>query len=251
MNIVAIIQARMSSKRLPGKVLKKIQNKTVLEHVVSRIKKSKKITEIIVATSSDISDEPIKKICEQKKIKLFRGSLEDVLDRYYQAAICFKADVIVRITADCPVIDFDIVDEVIEGFLQNNKDFFSLQGEFPDGLDCQVFKFKALEKSWKEAKLLSDREHVGTYIEKTNSKEFKIGGIKKFKNLSHHRWTLDEPEDLIFLENIFGKLYKKNIYFNHQDILQLLTEDQNIFKINSHILRNEGYLNSKKKDINN
>jgi spore coat polysaccharide biosynthesis protein SpsF len=251
MNIIAIIQARMSSKRLPGKVLKKIENKTVLEHVISRLKMSKKISKVVVATSTDISDDPIKKICEQKKIKLFRGSLEDVLDRYYKAAIYFKADVIVRITADCPVIDYEIVDEVIEGFLQNNKDFFSLQGEFPDGLDCQVFKLEALKKSWKEAKLLSDREHVGTYIEKTNSKEFKIGGIKKFKNLSHHRWTLDEPEDLIFLETIFSRLYKKNIYFNHQDILKLLSNEKNILKINSHITRNEGYLNSKEKDIVN
>ena len=199
MKIAAIIQARMSSKRLPNKVMLPLSGKPVLEHVIERLKYSKIIQDIIVATSSDISDQKIVDYCKKKKINFFCGNLTDVLDRYYQAAKKNNIDVVVRITSDCPLIDPEVVDEVLKNFFLNDYDLFSLGGEFPDGLDCQVFKFSALAKSWDEATLKSDREHVGTYIENTNPKSFKTGALKKFKNLQNYRWTIDQIEDYEFL----------------------------------------------------
>ena len=152
-----------------------------------------------------------------------------------------------RVTADCPVIDPEIVDEVINGYLSGDFDLFSLGGEFPDGLDCQVFKFSALKKSWMNATSKVDQEHVGTFIEKTNPQDFKIGILKKFKKLGHHRWTLDEKEDYLFLTNIFNKLYSSNIFLT-SDILNLLKREPNLMKINNDIVRNEGYLLSIKKN---
>ena len=249
MKIVAIIQARMSSKRLPGKVLLPLCGYPVIEHVVRRVKECKKINTIVVATSKSKADWPIVNWCKKNKINFFQGSLNDVLDRYYKASILFKADIIVRVTGDCPVIDPKILDEVIIRFKKKNYDFYSLGGNFPDGLDCQVFTFKALKKSSIEAKLKSDREHVGTYIENTNRNSFKIGAYKKFKKLSHHRWTIDEPRDYKFLKKIFDKLFKNfNENFYTKEILKLLKKEPKLLKINSGIVRNAGYKKSIKLD---
>lgn len=244
MNIVAIIQARMSSVRLPGKVLLPLAGKPVLEHVVTRLKECKTLNNIVIATSLSNNDDVISSWCEASQIHCFRGSLKDVLDRYYKAATEVKADVVVRVTADCPLIDPKIVDEIVTNFVMDDFDGFSLGGEFPDGLDCQVFKISALEKAWKEATLPSDREHVGTYIEKTHPELFKLGYLKKFQGLSHHRWTLDEPRDYLFLQSIFDTLYDKQKIFHTNDILELLDRQPQLMKINAGIIRNEGYLKS-------
>lgn len=249
MKTVAIIQARMGSKRLPGKVLLPLSGFPVIEHVVRRVKECKKINSIVIATSKSKADLPIVNWCKKNKINFFQGSLNDVLDRYYKASIAYKADIIVRVTGDCPVIDPKILDEVIIKFKKKNYDFYSLAGNFPDGLDCQVFTFEALKKSSIEAKLKSDREHVGTYIENTNRKSFKIGAYKKFRKQSHHRWTLDELRDYKFLKKIFDKLFvnfNKNFYT--KEILQLLKKEPKLLKINSGIVRNEGYKKSKMLD---
>lgn len=248
MKVVVIIQARTGSSRLPNKVLLPIKGKTVLEHIYSRLKHCKKIDEIVIATSFDSSDKNIVNLCIKNNFKFYRGSLDDVLDRYYSTARHFKADIIVRITGDCPVIDPIIVDEVISNFKNGNFDIYTLSGEFPDGLDCQVFSFKALEISWKQATLPSDREHVGAYIEKTKPELFNIGGLNKFQNLSHHRWTLDEMNDYIFLKEIYSRLYKKKEIFLTDDILKLLKKEPHLTKINLGIKRNEGYLKSLKED---
>lgn len=244
MNIFAIVQARMSSSRLPKKVLLPLADKPVLEHVVSRLRHCKTFKNIIVATSVDHTDEPIVNFCKKKKIDFFRGSLNDVLDRYYQVATNNKADIIIRITADCPMIDPQIVDEVVNGFLSDDYDLYGLSGSFPDGLDCQVFKYEALRRSWNEATLLSDREHVGTYIEKTRPELFKIGGLEKFKSLENHRWTLDCQEDYAFLNEIFSHLYKESNLFLTDDIIKLLNSKPQLKNINANIVRNEGYLKS-------
>ncbi len=244
MNIVAIVQARMSSSRLPKKVLLPLAGKPVLAHVIERLQHCEMLNKIVVATSTDLSDDAIDKWCLQNNINYYRGSLLDVLDRYYQAALIYQADVIVRITADCPMIDPIIVDEVIEGFLAGNYDAYSLSGDFPDGLDCQVFRFDAIAKAWKDATLPSDREHVGPYIEKTHPELFRLSGLQKFTGLSHHRWTLDEPQDYDFLKAIFSKLYKKNKPFYAEDVLFLLGKEPKLMQINSGIIRNEGYLKS-------
>ena len=243
MKVVAIIQARMSSTRLPGKVLMPLAGKPVLAHVVQRSQACRKVDEVVVATSTDLSDDAIEQWCAYNQVHCYRGSLNDVLDRYYQAAKLHGANVIVRITADCPAIDPHTVDEVIQGFIQGGFEFYGLSGEFPDGLDCTVFSFRAIEKAWQEAKLPSDREHVGPYIEK-NPQLFKSGGLKKYTGLSHMRWTLDEPRDYEFLSQVFDQLAHQEKLFTAEDVLALLHEHPEIQTINQTITRNEGYLKS-------
>jgi spore coat polysaccharide biosynthesis protein SpsF (cytidylyltransferase family) len=248
MKVVAIIQARMSSSRLPGKVLMTLAGKPVLAHVVERLSYCRMIDQVVVATTTESSADPVADYCADNNIDYYRGSLEDVLDRYYQVAKINHADPIVRITGDCPAIDPVVVDAVITGFLSGNYDLYGLGGEFPDGLDCTVYSFKALEKAWKEAKLQSEREHVGPYIEK-NTQMFYNGALKIFYGLEQQRWTLDEPEDYILLSKIFDKLYRTDSPFLTHDVLQLLRADPELITINQNITRNEGYLHSLQNDI--
>lgn len=247
MTVIAIIQARMSSTRLPGKVLMPLAGKPVLEHVVERLSYCRMIEKTIVATTVEQSDDPIMEYCSNNNIICYRGSLDDVLDRYYQTAKKYEANPIVRITADCPAIDPVVVDAVITGFLAGDYDLYSLGGEFPDGLDCSVFSFSAIEKAWNEAKLKSEREHVGPYIE-NNPQLFTNGSLKIFHGLSHHRWTLDEPEDYELLKIIFEKLYRKETPFLTNEILNLINENPKLLTLNQAIVRNEGYLKSLQND---
>jgi spore coat polysaccharide biosynthesis protein SpsF len=246
-NILAIIQARMSSSRLPGKVLLPLAGKPVLEHVVERLSICRTIDKIVVATTKESSDDLINIFCKKKNIACYRGSLDDVLDRYYQTAKSFNAKTIIRITADCPAIDPIVVDAVVSGFLSGNYDLYGLSGQFPDGLDCTVFSFVALEKAWKEAKLLSEREHVTPYIEK-NPHLFKNGGLEYFKNLEAKRWTLDEPDDYEFLKRVFNILYSYEKPFYSYDILDLLVDNPKLESLNNKIIRNFGYLKSLEND---
>jgi spore coat polysaccharide biosynthesis protein SpsF len=244
MRIVAIIQARMGSTRLPGKVLMPLAGREVISHVVSRVSACNTIADVVVATSTDTSDDALEKWCEQNEIKVFRGSLNDVLDRYHMCALWAKADAVVRITADCPALDPILVDEVVLSFAKEKYDLFYLGGEFPDGLDCAVFSVGALARACREAKLSSEREHVGPYI--SNHPElFKIGHLDKYQGLSHHRWTLDEPRDLIFLQAIFDRLNSiANGIFHVDDVLNLLKNEPELMAINGGIVRNEGLLKS-------
>ena len=247
MRVVAIIQARMSSSRLPGKVLMPLVNKPVLAHVVERLSYCKMVEKIVVATTNEDSDDPVVDYCVDNNINYYRGNLEDVLDRYYQAAKIYHADPIVRITADCPVIDPVVVDAVITGYLSGDFDSYGLGGEFPDGLDCTVFSFAAIERAWKEAKLKSEREHVGPYIE-SNSHLFKNGILEIFKGLDNQRWTLDEPDDYKLLSKIFNELYRPDLPFLTHEILQLIKSNPDLSTINTKIVRNEGYLKSLEED---
>ena len=237
----------MSSTRLPGKVLMPLAGKPVLAHVVERLSYCRMLSGAIVATTVESSDDAIATFCESTGIPLFRGSLEDVLDRYYQAANQFGADPIVRITADCPAIDPVIVDAVIAGFLAGNYDYYGLSGEFPDGLDCTVFAYKALKKAWNEAKLKSEREHVGPYLEK-HPEIFRNGGLELFHGMAHHRWTLDEPRDYVLLSAIFDDLYRPDRLFLTHDVLELLERKPELMAANQGIIRNEGYLKSLAED---
>lgn len=246
--ISAIIQARMSSTRLPGKVLLPLAGKPVLAHVLTRIYSCRTIDKIIVATSDDPSDDPIANYCLNEGIEVFRGSLSDVLDRYYQCARRFNSDTIVRLTADCPAIDPIVVDAVVTGFLAGNYDYYCLTGDFPDGLDCEVLSFSALKNAWLNAALPSEREHVCPYIYKNVLKQFKTGGLELFRDLKQMRWTLDERLDYELLENIFHGLYKDNKIFTTHQILNLLKNNPEWLSINNQIVRNEGYLTSLTKD---
>ena len=247
MKVVAIIQARMSSSRLPGKVLMPLAGRPVLDHVVNRIRACRTVQDVWVATSTDETDDVIAHWCQEHGVNVYRGSLHDVLDRYHQAMLLSQADAVVRITADCPAIDPTIVDEVVDGFKAGGYEFYGLSGEFPDGLDCTVFARSALERAWREAKLPSEREHVGPYIEK-HPEWFKSGGLKKFSGLSHHRWTLDEPRDYQFLECVFERLGSLGRIFLARDVLDLLQREPALSEINQDIVRNEGYLKSLQAD---
>jgi spore coat polysaccharide biosynthesis protein SpsF len=243
MRKIAIVQARMSSSRLPGKVLEPLAGKPALYHIHERLSGCKLIDKIVIATSKDSSDDVIDDFCQNHNISCLRGSLDDVLDRFYQTAVNYKADLIIRITGDCPVIDPVIVDSVIAGFLGGSYDFYGLGGEFPDGLDCTVFSFKSIQMAWRDAKLPSEREHVGPYIEK-NPEIFKGGVLNLYDGLSSMRWTLDELADLELLKIIFEKLYSENKIFYTHEILELMNENPQLSKINQDIVRNEGYSKS-------
>jgi spore coat polysaccharide biosynthesis protein SpsF len=247
MPVVAIIQARLGSTRLPGKVLKPLAGQPALWHLLHRLKYSKKLDQVVIATTTEKQDDAIEQFCLEHGVLCYRGSEEDVLDRYYQAAKNFGADPIVRMTADCPVIDPTIVDEVVEGYFAGGYDLYGLTGEFPDGLDCGLFSFSALEDAWRHADLPSEREHVCPYME-MHPEKYKIGGYQKFTGLSHHRWTLDEEADFRFLHELFKRLYVPGQIFLTQDILALLEKEPALMEINHGIVRNEGYIKSLKED---
>lgn len=247
MKVVVIIQARMSSSRLQGKVLMPLVGKPVLGHIVERLSYCKMIDKIVVATSNEVDDDLVADYCSNNNLDCYRGSLEDVLDRYYQTAKLYQADPIVRITGDCPVIDPIVVDAVITGYLSGKYDSYGLGGEFPDGLDCTVFSFSAIEKAWREAKLKSEREHVGPYIE-NNPSLFRNGMLDLFQGLSKLRWTLDELKDYELLKKIFDNLYRSNSPFLTHEILQFIQKNPDLLAINSKIIRNEGYLKSLQED---
>ena len=230
-----IIQARMGSTRLPGKVLKKIKNKPLLSHIIDRIKISKKVNKIIVATTNKKKDNPIVNLCNKKDIDYFRGSEEDVLDRYYKSAKKYnlnKDDTIIRITADCPVVDPYIMDEVIDLFEDENADYAWNNRTYPDGLDVEVFSFGILKKAWKEAKTKYEREHVTPYI-KENKEKFRQVCLEYKKNMSKYRWTVDEKKDLEVIKIIYDELYDKDKIFTFKDICGLFNERPELIKINA------------------
>ena len=240
----------MDSTRLPGKVLLKIGKMIVLERIVKRLNESLLLDDIVVATSVEPSDDKIARWCLDNKVNLFRGSLLDVLDRYYRAAQKFEADTAIRITGDCPLIDPKIVDKVVENYNKGNFDAAGLHGEFPDGLDCQVFSFKAIKFAWKNATSSTDREHVGSYIENTRPDLFDLCKVELYHKLGNHRWTLDEPRDLEFLTLLIEGLEREKEYFYTEDVLKYLELFPNLLSINSSIVRNEGYLFSVKEENN-
>ena len=242
--IYAMIQARMGSSRLPGKVMKDVVGKPLLEHIIIRLRACDKIDKIIVITSEEISNEPIKQLCNEINVDCFMGDEDDVLNRYYKAAIEFNLnenDDIVRITADCPLIDPKIVDEVIEKHLNGNYDYTTntLIRTFPDGLDCEIFKLSILNEMWDKARLKSEREHVTLFV-KNNPENYKLGNIKQDVDYSNLRWTVDEKEDFILIKRIYEQLYDDEKIFLMDDILDLLTNNPSLLKINDMYERNEG-----------
>ena len=245
--ILAILQARVSSSRLPRKVLKSILDKPMLLHQIQRVQRSKKIDKLIVATSNDVGDNAIEQMCLEENIQVFRGDLYNVLDRFYQCAKLYDPDHIVRLTGDCPLIDWKIIDNMIQYHLDKKLDYTSTSLKFPDGLDAEVMTMKALTKTKYNATLPSEIEHVTQYINK-NPDKFKNEYFDFDKDLSHLRWTVDEPEDFILVEKIYKALYERNPLFLTSDILNLLEERSELTKINKNFIRNEGLEKSLKKD---
>ena len=215
---LAILQARMSSSRLPGKVLKEINGKPILEYEIKRILKSKEINKLVLATSKEKSDDVLEDFAKNIGIECFRGDLEDVLKRYYNCAKQFKADTIIRLTGDCPVMDSEVIDGVINCFEKNRVDYASntIKRTFPDGLDVEVFSFNVLEKMYKNATSKEEREHVTKYIH-NNLNKFKICNYENDIDYSYIRWTLDTIDDFYFFKSIYENV--EDIYFSWKTLL--------------------------------
>ena len=232
--ILGVLQARTSSSRLPGKVLKKIIGKPMILHQIERIFKSKKIDKLIIATSINKDDDPLELLAKEIDIDCYRGNLDNVLDRFYKAAISYHPTHIVRLTGDCPLTDPEVIDQTISFYLKGNFDYVSnsLEATFPDGLDIEIFSFRSLKEAYEEAKLPSQLEHVTPFINR-QTERFKVGIYKHSSNLSHLRWTVDEPEDFQFVTEIYRALYPKTPDFKIEDILNLLDRNPDLLLINN------------------
>jgi spore coat polysaccharide biosynthesis protein SpsF len=238
MKVAAIIQARMGSTRLPGKILKTVLGKTLLEYQIERVKRAKLIDEIIVATTAKKSDDPIAQLCHQLSIPFYRGSEDDVLSRYYEAATRFKVDVVVRLTSDCPIIDPEVIDKTVDVYLANcqSVDYVSntLVRTFPRGLDTEVFSYKVLKEAFDHTIDKMYREHVTSYIY-SHDEIYTLKNIASIENYGDHRWTVDTPEDFALLKNIIEALYPFNKEFVLEDVIKLLEMNPEWIEINKHI----------------
>lgn len=245
-NLGCVIQTRISSSRLPGKVLIKLdKTSTILDYVVDQLSCCKFLDRLIIATTDQPSDDQIVEFSKNRNLDYFRGSTSDVLDRYYQCAKNFSLKNIVRITSDCPLLDPEIVDQVIEKFLSNNFDYVTnkLPIESPtcnQGTEVEIFSFTTLEKIWEKSKKPSEREHVTPYIYK-NPSEFKILNVEKTSSGSL-RYTIDREKDLELVRFIVSKIEHRPILT--KDIESLYHHKPKLFEINSKYVRNEGYLKS-------
>ncbi len=224
--ILGILQARFNSSRLPGKVLKPILGQPMLARQLERLQRTTRLDRLVVATSDEANDDGIAALCELLNVSCYRGNLDDVLDRFYQAALPLKPDHVVRFTGDCPLAEPSIIDQLIKQHLAEKNDYSAncLQPSFPDGLDVEIMTFSALMRAWQEATLPSEREHVTPYIHK-NPGIFKIGELQHPQDLSCLRWTVDEPEDLQLIEEIYQALYMSKPDFTWQDVLSWLEQN--------------------------
>ncbi|WP_251128071.1 glycosyltransferase family protein [Exiguobacterium sp. s48] len=239
MKTVAIIQARMGSTRLPGKVLMKLQNRTVLDHVITRVKQAKLIDEIIVATTTLSEDDALSEEAKRYGVRVYRGSSANVLSRYYEAAREAKADVVIRITSDCPLIDPFIIDHVIQQYHDTTNHLVTNVGTkpsertFPRGLDVEVFSFESLFAAYHHATKDYEQEHVTPLIYEQH--QHKVSCYDNETNYSQHRWTLDTPEDLKLISEIYSRLYKGQHDFYLEDIIQLFENEPQLIEINKHV----------------
>jgi len=235
---VVIMQARMGSTRLPGKLLKEVLDKPLLLYQIERLRRVTLANEIVVATTTNTLDQTVIDFCHSRQIPVFQGSENDVLDRYFQAAKYFKAEVIIRVSGDCPLIDPQVVDKVIEFYLKNYPclQYVSntLERTYPRGMDVEVFSFRALEKAASIATRPEEREHVTPYIFQ-HPELFALGNVVHYPNESHHRWTVDTIEDFQLIKEILENIYPKNPNFSMHDILEAFKRHPEWININAHI----------------
>jgi spore coat polysaccharide biosynthesis protein SpsF len=237
-NVLALLQARVSSTRLPGKVLKPILGEPMLIRQIERINRAKRIEKLIVATSTDASDDAIEALCRKKGIACSRGSLNDVLDRFYQAAVPSAPSHVVRLTGDCPLIDPALVDDTVKFYLTHRTeyDYVSnvLKRTYPRGMDCEVFSFSALKQAFDEAKDRKEREHVTPFIY-GRPERFKLGGVAGAEDQSCLRLTVDTSEDFDLIEKVITALYPAKHDFSLADIVSLLKQRPEWASINQNI----------------
>tara|TARA_B100000900_G_scaffold411694_2_gene431915 strand:- start:4462 stop:5193 length:732 start_codon:yes stop_codon:yes gene_type:complete len=242
MNVVAIIQARTGSTRLPNKIFSKLSGFNLLYHVVDRLKPSKEINKIVIATTNSIKDNSVEDWCIENYIDCYRGSEENVLKRYYEAAKEFKAEIIIRVTADDPFKDYRMIDKAINILKENKYDFVCNNSpvSYPEGLDVEVLTMHALSNSFFNSTSSFEQEHVTQYIHR-NKNFFKIFNIKNDKDLSYFRWTIDTKEDYLFVKEVYSVLYKRDSIFLPEDIYQLLERKPQLLEINSEVKKSDLY----------
>jgi spore coat polysaccharide biosynthesis protein SpsF len=237
MRIVAIVQARMGSTRLPGKVLMDLNGETVLGRVIKRLSRATLLDRVVVATSDKAGNEAIAGECLRLGVDCFQGSEADVLDRYYQTARVHEASVVVRVTADCPLIDAGLVDETIRTFQEQGSDYTSnvIPRTYPRGLDTEVFTFSALERAWQLASEAHQREHVTPYLYE-HPEKFRLGSLSGRTDYSRYRWTVDTREDLELLRTIYSRFDNRDD-FHWQDIILLMEREPDLAELNSQVLQ--------------
>ena len=234
--IIAIIQARMGSSRLPNKSLMDIDGKTALEFMIDRVRKSNLVDDIVIATTTNQEDDMIADLCINNQINCYRGSENDVLDRYYQSAKKYEATIVVRLTSDCPLIDPDLIDETINLFIKKKVDYASNavppdKKKYPDGSDVEVFSFDALQRSWIETTDIKDREHVTFYMW-NKGKDFKTKMLENTCDWGKYRITVDYKEDLDLVRKIVKKLKDNNLIGSTKEIIEIIDAEK-LFNINS------------------
>lgn len=237
MRIVAIVQARMDSTRLPGKVLKEVLSRPLLSYQIERMKQSKLIDEVIIATTPN-NNQKIIELCEKEGVNYFIGSEQDVLARYYNTAKKYAADIVVRMTSDCPLIDPVIVDKVITMYRSGQYDYVSntIERTFPRGMDVEVFSIEVLERAFNKAEIEYEREHVTPYLY-MNPNRFSIGQLTQQDNTSEIRLTVDTPEDFTVIRHIIEALYPAQPQFKLNDILAILKKRPDWLEINKDIVQ--------------
>lgn len=232
--ILCIVQARMSSTRLQGKVLREVMGRPLISYMIERLRPSKLVTEFVVATSHDVSDDPIAAWCRQENVSCFRGSLNDVLDRFYQCATsrAERPEIIIRLTADCPLHHFAVLDFALDRYMQQNLEYFTnaVQTEGEDGFDVEVFSFQALEQAWKIRKGDFDKEHVTPLI---RHREDLKRGFEKYCNRYHFHLSVDYPDDFELIRTILEGLYSKNHLFSIEDVVDFTSVPNSSIKLTS------------------
>ena len=229
----------MGSTRLPGKIMKKVLDKPLLEYQLERLLRVKQADQVIIATTDHGEEQPIVDLCQRMGVPYFRGSEEDVLARYYGAATQYHADVVVRITSDCPLIDPAVVDEVIGFYLAHKEDYDYVSNTFPEltyprGMDTEIMSYKVLKEAYEQAKDQAEREHVTIFI-KRRPERYRIKNLPYDEDYSHYRWTVDTPEDIALIKKMLTALYPVNPHFTLEDCLALIEEKPEWAKINAHI----------------
>ncbi len=250
MKTVAIVQARLGSTRLPGKILKPILGEPMLARMLERVKRAKKLDAIIVATTDTSEDDATAELAQKCGVKVFRGNEDDVLDRFYKAAQEAGADVVMRLTGDCPLMDPSVIDEVVTHFQEARGaiDYCGSPSNYPEGLDTEIFPFAALEEAAREATLPSEREHVTPYIKNHHERFRSEVWQEGERNDSTMHWSVDTQADFDFVTNIFEQHYPTNPSFNKDDVLALIAQKSELLEINKGGTGYEGLKKSIKED---
>ena len=232
----------MTSTRLPGKIMKEVMGKPLLEYQVERMKRVKSADEIVIATTWGDADRVIVDYCDRLPIRCFRGSEQDVLSRYYEAAKASLADVVVRLTSDCPLIDPSIVERVLEYYFDHSVEYDYVSNclirTYPRGMDTEVFPMRVLEEGFREAADPQDREHVTAFFYR-HDRRYRVSNVAYSRDCSRHRWTVDTEEDFLLIKQILEILYPKKPDFSMEDVLDLIERDPRLFSINAHVEQKE------------